>query len=66
MGLFKKKANRCSNENINEESDDNNHTYVMYVDCGEKWIRYYNDTEVELIKKEAYEQGFQDGVASRN
>ena len=38
--------------------------YVPYICDGEKWIRMYDEDEVELMKKEAYEQGFKDGMAA--
>lgn len=59
MGLFKKKS-----KEIYEEAD--NIKYVPYICDGEKWLRMYYEEEVELIKKEAYEQGFKDGATSCN
>lgn len=62
MNLFKKNRNSYEDEESNGEIGDVK--YVPYICDGEKWLRMYDEGELELIKKEAYEQGFKDGVTS--
>lgn len=64
MNLFKKNRNSYEDEETNGEIGDVK--YVPYICDGEKWLRVYGEDELELIKKEAYEQGFKDGVTSCN
>ena len=64
MKLFKKRRNFPTIEEVKKEIVDVK--YVPYIYNGEKWLRMYDENELELIKKEAYEQGYKDGVASCN
>lgn len=49
----------------NEEVDDIKYECRPYISDGERWLRLYDENEVESIKKEAYERGLEDGVNGR-
>lgn len=63
MKLFRKKRTIPKIEEVQKELVDIK--YIPYICDGEKWLRMYDEDELELVKKEAYEQGFKDGVASK-
>lgn len=63
MKLFKKKRTIPTIKEVQREVD--SVKYIPYIYDGEKWLRMYDEDELELVKKQAYEQGFKDGVASK-
>lgn len=65
MRLFKKKGNACKTKEVDEVTIElNTNNYVPYMSDGQQWLRMYNEDEVAIMEKKAYEQGFQEGIKS--